>query len=172
VYCKNPVSVKKPQDVCNPADICQVRSSFPNLNLHREQKLMAQLDAAVNYWNSSLEKVSIKWFCFKQVCVYLIINMQQVTSVLQCLIPLFNRVCVLRITLPVQSLQPVVCIYLILHFFILCGDTILLLLKLSKFVVHLQEKCLWMTCCCKVGILDYLKILVCHLACYNIHTFI
>ncbi|XP_034247765.1 uncharacterized protein LOC117649270 [Thrips palmi] len=54
-YCTNPASVRKPQDVCDPADFCQVRSSFPNLNLHREQKLMDLLEEAVNFWNSSLE---------------------------------------------------------------------------------------------------------------------
>lgn len=59
VYCKNPTHVKRPQDVIDPADVCQVKSSFPNLNIRREQKLLDELDAAVNYWNGSLERVSM-----------------------------------------------------------------------------------------------------------------
>lgn len=54
VYSQNPALVKQPQDVISPGDVCLVRSTFPNLNLQREQKLMDLLDTAINYWNDSL----------------------------------------------------------------------------------------------------------------------
>ena len=54
----NPVRVKLPGEVVDPSDICVVQSNFKNLNISEEQKLMAILDSALNYWNESLEAVS------------------------------------------------------------------------------------------------------------------
>lgn len=55
IYSRNPATVRKPDDVIDPKDVCQIRSSFSNLTLHREQELIDLLETAVNYWNDSME---------------------------------------------------------------------------------------------------------------------
>ncbi|KAK3927476.1 Glutamate--tRNA ligase 1 [Frankliniella fusca] len=54
IYSRNPTTVRKPGDVIDPKDVCQIRSSFSNLTLLREQELLDLLDTAVNYWDESL----------------------------------------------------------------------------------------------------------------------
>lgn len=71
----NPVVVKLPGEVVDPSDVCLVQSTFNNLNINQESKLMATLDYALNNWNESLEAVSRRMPILRQLdvscCCYL-----------------------------------------------------------------------------------------------------